>query len=181
MSSLMTAPPVGNDLRSELMTRLFSELQTARFNELYYQRRASFFRGLSIGANIVSALTASAALASLLADANQSGWGPLLWKSLTGVAAISAAVGPVLGLDSKASQMEKAALGHSVIKDRVRRLLSDLKVSDLEESHLARDREIDSFRSALTPFDESPSDRVREECWKQTEEELPSDKAWTLV
>lgn len=164
------------------MTRLFSELQIARFNELYYQRRAAWFRRLATGANIISALAASAVLASLLAsDSKLFGWGPVVWKILTGVAAASAAIGPILGLDIKASQMEKATLGHSILKDRLHRLLSDLKLSDLEESHHARDKEIDAFRSALADLDEAPSEKLREECWKRTLEEYPSERAWTLV
>lgn len=112
--------------------RLFRELQVARFNELYYQRRSDWFRRLATAANVISAVAASAALASLLAANGQLfGWGPIVWQVLTGIAAISAAVGPVLGLDVKASQMEKAALGHSILRDRLYRLLGDLKVSDL--------------------------------------------------
>ena len=164
------------------MTRLFSELQIARFNELYYQRRAQWFRRLATGANIISALAASAVLASLLAsDSKLFGWGPAVWKILTGIAAASAAIGPILGLDVKASQMEKAALGHSILKDRLHRLLSDLKGSDLEESHLARDNEIEALGSALAALDEAPSERLRQKCWNQTLEEYPPDKAWTLV
>ena len=164
------------------MTRLFRELQIARFNELYYPRRADWFRRLATTANIISALAASAVLASLLAgNSKLFGWGPIVWQLLTGIAAASAAIGPVLGLDVRASQMDKAALGHSIVRDRLHRLLSDLKTSSLDESHVARDREIDAFRSALAALDEVPSEKLREECWKRTLEEYPPEKAWTLV
>jgi|SRR5579863_2743965 hypothetical protein len=182
MSSLTISPPSQESRRGEVMTRLFRELQVARFNELYYQRRSDWFRRLATAANVISAVAASAVLASLLAANGQLfGWGPIVWQLLTGIAAISAAVGPVLGLDVKASQMEKAALGHSILRDRLYRLLGDLKVSDLDDSHLARDKEIESFRSALAPLDEPPTEKLREECWNRTLEEFPSDKAWTLV
>jgi hypothetical protein len=185
MSSLTISPPSQDSKRGELMTRLFRDLQIARFNELYYHRRADRFRRLGTAANIISALAASAVLASLLATTSNNNklvdWGPIVWKTLTFIAAISAAVGPVLGLEIKAIQMEKAALGHSILRDRLHRLLCDLKGSDLEESHLARDKEIDAFGSALAALDEAPSEKLREECWNRTLEEYPPGKAWTLV
>lgn len=161
------------------MTRLFREFQLARFNQLYYQKRAARLRTLNTGANIIAALASSAVLAGLLADG--SGFGSILWKILTGIAATSAAIGPVLGLDEKAAQMEKAALGHSILFDRLRRLLSDLKLSDLAESHLAREQELDSVSSALSSLDETPSDKLLAKCWKQALDEFPSEQAWNLV
>src|ERR1700687_4949548 len=117
------------------MTRLFRELQIARFNQLYYQKRACWYRRLATGANVVAALAASAVLARLLAGDKLFGWGPIVWQALTGIAAVSAAIGPILGFDGKASQMEKAALGHSILLDRLHQLLRDLKLSDLEQLH----------------------------------------------
>jgi hypothetical protein len=183
MESLTICPPAQDSKRGELMTRLFRELQVARFNELYYQRRSAWFRFQATSANVIAALAASVVLANLLASNNNKlfGWGPLVWQVLTLLAAIFAAVGPVLGFENKIGQMEKAALGHSILKDRLQRLLSDLKGSELKESHLARDREIDAFGSALTSLDEAPSERLREQCWKETLEEYPSDQAWSLV
>jgi len=164
------------------MTRLFSELQAARFNELYYQRRGEWFRKLATGANIISALAASAVLASLLTgNSNLWGLGPIVWKILTGIAAAAAAIGPILGLDAKASQMDRAALGHSILRNRLRILLSDLKLSDLEDSHIGRDQEIQALGSALAALDEAPSEKLRDECWKQTLEDYPSDSAWNIV
>jgi hypothetical protein len=182
MSGLAVSPPLVDSKRGELMVRLFRELQIARFSELYYQRRAEWFRGWATGADIISAVAASAVLANLLASNGRLfGWGPVVWQALTGIAAASAAIGPVLGLGAKASQMEKAALGQSILKDRLRRLLSDLKSSALEESHLARDKEIDAFGTALSALDEAPSEKLAEKCWKRTLEEYPPEKAWTLV
>ena len=165
------------------MARLFGDLQTARFNELYYQKRAAFFRKWAKRANVVSALAASLVLANLLIGPGNPlfGLGPLIWQTLTGLAALSAAIGPVLGLWDKASQMDKAALGHSIVKERIRQLLVELKLSDLQDSHLGRDQEIDAVRSALAPLDEPPSEKLRETCWEKTLEELPSDKAWSVV
>jgi len=176
-----TSPPVDNtSRRSVLMSRLFSDLQVARYNELYYQRRAAIFRRWLLAGNVVSALAASAVLANLLSGA-ESSWGPIAWSLLTGLAAISAAVGPVFGLGTKASQLDKAALGHGIVKDGIRRLLKDLKLSELQESHLARNQEIEAFRSALAALDESPSDRMRNRCWEDTMSEMPSKQAWSLV
>ncbi len=165
------------------MTRLFGELQTARFNELYYQQRSAFFKKWARRASILSALAASFVLANLLTGPGNQlfGFGPLIWQLLTLMATLAAAVGPVLGLGEKAAQMDKAALGHALVKDRVRRLLTDLKLSDLDDSHVARDREIDAIRSALSALDEPPSEKVREACWEKTLAEFPSDKAWLLI
>jgi hypothetical protein len=180
MSSPTISPPLQDSKRGELLTRLFRELQIARFNELYYQRRADWFRHLTTAANIVSALAASAVLAKLLANSQLFGWGPAAWQILAFVAAISA-VAPVLGFETKGSQMEKAALGHAILKDRLARLLSDLKSSELGESHIARSQEIESFASALAALDEAPAQRLVEKCWERALQEFPSDQAWNIV
>jgi hypothetical protein len=179
MSTIINPSPVQESRRGELMTRLFLELQIARFNELYYQRRSRWMRRWAVGANIVAAISASAVLASLLKDGF--GYGPALWQVLTGIAALSAAIGPTLGWETQASQLEKAALGHSILRERIRRLLNDLKLSSLDASHEARDEEIDAVRLALTPLDEPPHERLKEKCWRQTLREFPSEQAWTLV
>ncbi len=172
---------INESRRGELMSRLFRQLQEVRFNELYYQTRSSWLRHWSITSNIVAALSASAALAGLLKNNDPMGWGPIVWQGLTLLAALSAAIGPVLGWENRAARLEKAALGYSIVRDRIRRLLHDLKLSELDESHLAREMEIEGFRGALAALDEPPSERTRRKCWDRTLEELPSDKAWTLV
>ena len=165
--------------RDEVMQRLFTDLQVERFNQLYYQKRAKSTKRLITLANIVAALAASAALTGLL----RNGQGPwlLMFQGLMAVAAISAAIGPVLGLEEKYSQLERAALGHAVTKDRIWCLLRDLKLADINDSHEAREGEIDAFRDALSALDEEPHDSVRRACWEEVEHELPADKAWTIV
>ncbi len=54
--------------RQEVMERLFNDLQTARFNQLYYQARAKTLRRLIKWANVVAALSASAAFTGLSRD-----------------------------------------------------------------------------------------------------------------
>jgi len=172
---------VNESQRGELMTRLFRQLQEVRFNELYYQTRSSVLRRWSIGSNIVAALSASLALAGLLKEGDLWGWGSAAWKILTLLAALSAAIGPVLGWEHRAAQLEKAALGYSIVRDRIRLLLQDLKLSDLNDEHLAREQEIEGFRCALAALDEPASEATKRRCWNRTLEELPSDKAWTIV
>lgn len=164
--------------RTEVMTRLFTAYQVERFNELYYQKRASQVRKQAMWAKVASALAASAALTSLLAG---SPLGTTILQLLTAIAAISAAIGPLLGWDSKVSQLERAMLGHAIAKDRLRNLLRDLKLSELTEAHQAREAEIVALRDALTAFDEPPNQSVRDTCWKQVEKDLPSDQAWSLI
>jgi hypothetical protein len=178
-----TTAPILETRREITMTRLFGELQTARFNELYYQTRASHFKRIGRWSSIVSALAASAVLANLLHDQSQLlGFGPAVWKALTLLAALAAAIGPTLGVGDKAAQMEKAALGHSIVKDRTRRLLTDLKMSpDLTAAHECRDTEIEALRQALAALDEPGNTKTRNRCWDKTLEELPSDQAWNLV
>lgn len=137
---------------------------------------------MATGANIVAAIAASAVLAHLLQESGSLfGLGPKVWLLLTGIAALSAAVGPVLGLESKATQLEKAAFGHGVIRGRIHALLNDLKLAELDEAHIARSKEIEALRTALVAFDEKAAERVKKECWDQTLRELPSESAWTLV
>ena len=165
--------------REEVMQRLFTDLQVERFNQLYYQKRARTIKRLITSANIVAAVAASAALTGLLKN-GQGVW-LVVFQVLMAVAAVSAAIGPVLGLEEKYSQLERAVLGHSIIKDRIWSLLRDLKLSDIDESHEAREREIAAFRNALSALDEEPHDSVRRACWEEVEHELPANRAWTIV
>lgn len=161
------------------MERLFTDLQVERFNQLYYQRRARTIKAFITLSNVIAALAASAALTGLLKGGNAVL--PIVLQILMGVAAISAAVSPVLGLEARFSQLERAALGHGIARDRIWSLLRDLKLSDLEESHEAREREIAAFRDVLSALDEEPHDSVRKSCWEEVERELPADKAWTII
>lgn len=176
MSSSTVLPPVQESRRGQFMTRAFSDYQVARFNELYYQRRAAGTRTLITLANVLSALSASAVLASLLKDGF--GLGPLVWQALTGLAACSALV-PVIGFEAKATQFERAELGYGLVRARLRDLLRDLKLADLDETHFAREREIAAVRDSLAALDAEPTKRqLSEQCWRQTLEEIPSESAW---
>ena len=166
-------------LRVEVMERLFTDLQVERFNQLYYQKRAKRVKRLITLANAIAALSASGALIGLLTTGP--GVLPTLWKVLVGIAAISAAVSPLLELDTKFSRLEQAALGHTIAKDRLWQLLRDLKISEIEETHKAREAEIGAFRDALGALDEDPHDSVRRSCWEEVEREFPAEKAWTIL
>lgn len=182
MSSTVTTPPIQGSWRSDFMIRLFSDLQVARFNELYYQNRSSRMRFLARAANIVSAIAASAVLANLLRAGNALfGWGPAVWQVLTAIAALCAAVGPIFGWEAKATQFEKAALGHAIVRERTHCLLKDLKLSEVDDTHVARSEETEALRMALAALDEPASKRVKEKCWSQTLSEFPSEAAWTLI
>lgn len=163
--------------RQEVMERLFTDLQVERFNQLYYQTRAKTLKHLIKSLHVIAVLSASAAFTELLRNSGA------LWllQGLMIVAAISAAIGPVLGLEDKYSRLEQAALGHAIAKDRMWSLLRDLKLSDIEDAHEAREREIGDFRAALSALDEKSHDSVRRSCWEEVERELPADKAWTIV
>lgn len=181
MGTTIVSPPIPQESRrGELMTRLFGDLQIARFNELYYQHRASWMRSLATGANILSAIAASAVLLRLLTSGG-SILGLAVWQSLTAAAALFATVGPVLGLGGKVTQLDKAAFGHCVVRGRIHTLLTDLKMSDLDDTHIARAKEIEALRTALSALDERASERVKMQCWDQTLREFPSESAWTLV
>jgi hypothetical protein len=181
MGTTMASPPIQQESRrGEVMTRLFGDLQIARFNELYYQRRASWMRTLATGANIVSAVAASAVLTHLLTSGG-SALGLAMWQAITGAAAVFATVGPVLGLTGKVNQLDKAAFGHCVVRGRIQALLTDLKTSDLDDTHIVRSKEIEALRTALSALDERARERVKMQCWDQTLREFPSESAWALV
>ena len=174
----MLAPPV-QSRRDLLMMRLFGDLQIVRFNEIYYHRRAVSLRKFSIGSSVLATLASSAVLCGLISGAPL---GAIAWKILTGVAAISAAMGPIFQLDSKAALFEKAALGYSIVRDRLKHLIQDLKMSSLDETHIARDVEISALRDALAALDEAPGpNRIREQIWNQVMGEYPSDQAWSIL
>jgi hypothetical protein len=163
--------------RAELMERLFTDLQVSRFNQLYYQTRAKSVKRLITSANIIAALAASVAFTSLL-RAGGTDW---LLQPLMVLAAIFAAISPVLGLEDKYSRLERAGLGHAIAKDRIWSLLRDLKLSEIDDTHEARAHEINAFRDALSALDEEPHDSVRRSCWEEVERELPAEKAWTII
>ncbi len=165
--------------RDEVMQGLFADLQIARFNELYYRRRANTTKHLITFANIIAPLAASAALAGILE--NGPGIGAVALRIVMGVAAITAAVAPGLGLEAKYAQFEKAALGHEIVRTRLGSLLRDLKLSELGDDHEARAKEIDMFRESLLALDEAPHESVSRSCWEQVEREFPADKAWTII
>lgn len=163
-------------LRAEVMERLFMDLQVEYFNRLYYQTRASAIKFWITAFNVIAALSASVAFTGLLRA-----WGEVPLVILMGLAAISAAIGPVLGLESLYSQLDKAALGHSIAKDRIWSLLRDLKLSEITDSHEAREGEISAFRDSLCALDEKPHDSVRRSCWEKVQRELPVEKSWEIV
>jgi len=163
--------------RQEIMERLFTDLQVERFNQLYYQSRADSAKFWITVTNVTAALAASAAFTGLLKSSGHAG----LLTALTAIAAVSAAVSPVLGLEDKYSRLERAAMGHTIAKDRIWALLRDLKVSELDESHEARENEISAFRDSLSTLDGKPRDSLRRKCWETVEAELPADKAWTII
>lgn len=140
-------PPIEKSRREEFMMRLYGDLQIARFNEIYYQTRAQQARGWASRMNMLSAVASSGAFVGIIKPLPTIG--PVIPPLLTAIAAVAAACGPFLGLDAKASQFERAAFGHGLIKDRIKRLLHDLKMKDLNYEHEARDNEIEHIRSSL--------------------------------
>lgn len=163
-----------------MMTRLFRELQQARFSELYLEKCAGRLRLFANVVNAVSAISATGAVVNLLTAANQSNYA---WVALTlsSMAAIAAAAAPVLGWDSKAASYEKAAFGYRIVRERIRQLLADMKVSDVTAEQIARDAEIAAFRLAFLAVDTPDNKTMIEECWARTLEEMPSDQAWAIV
>jgi hypothetical protein len=180
MGTILQASPIPTETqREELMIGLFVVMQKARFNVIYYGARANRMRLYATTSNVVAALASSVALVGLLSD---SAFGPLALRILTAVAAGMAAVGPILHWDGKASQFEKAALGHGIILNRVQVLLHDLKLADgATAEHHARVSELDAFHGALTALDEAGDERLKKKAWEQTEREFPVGDAWNLV
>lgn len=163
------------------MMRWFSDLQTARLNEIYYQRRAAAVRRLSWRCNVAASIAASSAVAGGLAAFPIPGIKWIL-AGLALVAALLAAVVPVMGLEDEASRLEKAAMGWSLVFSRLRRLLGDLKGSELSPEHLGREAELDALRLFVYALDQQPSDTpLVKTSWDQVLRELPSEQAWTLV
>lgn len=181
MSSTPESVPQPLDPRGRMMTRLFADLQIARFSELFYQTRGGRMRTLANTSNIVSALSATAVVANMLSSAAAGTPQAAVWIGMTILAAAGAAASPILGWDAKAAQMEKAALGHCIVRERIKRLLSDLKNGDLDPEHIGRDQEIDAFRLAFAALDEPGSPKTLERCWAQALKEYPSDQAWSIV
>ena len=170
-------PIPSSSRRQEVMERLFTDLQVARLNQLYYRARAKRLKRAIMLANVIAALSASAAFTQLLRNSGNS----LPLQILVLIAAVSAAIVPVLSLEDKYSALEKAALGHTIAYDRIWSLLRDLKLNEIDDAHEAREREINAVRDALSALDEDPHNALRRTCWEEVERELPADKAWTIV
>jgi ABC-type multidrug transport system fused ATPase/permease subunit len=165
--------------RQEVMERLFTDLQRERLNVLYYQARAAAVRRWIIRANIVAALAASTALGTILKSSAGAG-AAVLWV-LTGLAAVSAAIVPILSLADKYARLEQAARGHTLAYERLFSLLRDLKLSEVGEAHIAREKEIEALRESLSALDEKTHERLLRSCWARVEKEIPAENAWTII
>ena len=166
------------DLRSQTMVRLFSDYQKARFAEIYFHKRASILRRHLAITKFFAAATSSAAVVGVFASVP---FGDAALKILVVAAALAAIANLVKNWDATAARYEKAALGYSIVRDLLNRLLGDIKRGDLMDEHSARASEIDAMSTALTALDDAPDDKLILLAWEQTERELPSDKAWDLV
>lgn len=167
------------DRRAEVMCGLFNELQIARFNYLYNQELADRYAKLSKWSRIVSALAASAILAGMLSQDSIGAW---LWKGLTALAAVTAALSPILGWDRKAYAFEKAGFAYKLIHDRVKTLLQDMKLSQLTTDHEARKAEIVAIQNSLSLLEnESPRKDLIESSWARATQEYPSEDAWAAI
>ena len=178
--SIVAMPPALDSLRDEMLVRLFRDLQVARYNEVYYHMMASSKRRSARNIKILSAIASSAALLGMLKAIPMIG--ELFSAILVAAAAGAGAIGPILGLDAKATQYEKATMGHAIVRERIKCLLGDLKVKQsFDEACEARMREIGSVTSVLMALDDASTATVKEKAWKQTLEEYPSESAWTIV
>ena len=170
-----------NKRREVLMISLFSDLQSARMNYLYYQRRSDRSRKFALCANVVSALAGSAVLAGLVS--NNIPGGATAWLGVTGLSVVAAAVGPVFGWEKSAEKQAKAAFGFSLVHDRIKGLLRDLKLSELTSDHEARSIEITKLREALSALeDEAPDTSALQKSLDEACESYPSnEKAWNAI
>jgi len=163
-----------------MLVRLFGDLQVARYNEIYYQLRGSSKRRAAKYLKVLSAVASSAALLGMLKAIPAIG--ELVAAMLVAGAASAAAIGPIFGLESQAAQYEKAAMGHAIVRERIKGLLRDLKVREAFDAECeGRLVEIAGFTSVLVALDDNGVAAVKERAWKQTLEEYPSESAWSIV
>ena len=177
MSEVAQLPAATQTKREELMTCLFRDLQSARYNELYYQMRASTMKSWSNGAKALAALASCAALSGLLQAVPM---GTKAMQVLTVIAALAATAELIWHWDTQATQFEKAVFSNNFLRQRITVLLRDLKMSDLEATHEARARELQAFDASLTALNDHGVSQVKDAAWKQTLEEYPVERAWDL-
>lgn len=177
MSTTVTAPI--DSRREVFMIGLFSKVQKTRFAELCYCSRLTSLKRMSRNLKIVIGVASSGALITSLAGIP---YEEIAVRLLAGIAAVAAVMNPALNLDSRIVQCAKAVLGYSTVRERLQRLLQDLKMSEMKQSHIARELEIHSFYDALAAISESVEDKaITEPAWTQAQEEFPSEHAWDVA
>lgn len=176
----MSDSPAPPSRRDDLMCGLFVDLQNARFNFLYHQALADRFDKLSKWSRIVAAIAASGVLGGIL---SQGSIGAGVWKGVTALAAVAAIIGPLLGWERKAHEYQKMAFGFSLVHDRLKGLLADMKLSDLSSDHEARKAEIMLLWNSLSALVVgSPNKALIESSWDRANEEYPPTKeAWGAI
>jgi hypothetical protein len=165
------------NLRSEMMSRLFRDLQIYRYNELCnaeMAKRAAFWIRCSTYATLI---VSSAAFVFLWKDVGDG----LIAQILVAIAALITFSVIAFDLQSKLVRWEGLSLHYGVARERALALLRDLKVSELESVHLGREVELQSFVAAVSALGEVFPSSLAVKCWDRTEVEYDSDKAWTSI
>lgn len=177
MSTESVVPESAESLQAIVMRRLVYRLQYATYSKLYYQLRAGQMRWRLKAASAGAGIASSAVLLGLLATSEfMAGW-----QIISGASAVASILALTLGWEAQAVQFEKAAMGHAMVQERIELLLGELRITEIDDRHVAREAEIIAFWQMLSPLDEQPRDPTRERAWSMMEQGLPMEGIWDRV
>ena len=157
---------------------VYDRLRSARLSELYFCRRLQFHERLSFGMDLVLAISApTSALAGLFLWKTAAG--QEVWKWLAVVAALVAAVKPLLHLTKRIKDYEGVMSGYRILAFDYRAIKIRVEQKGEYDKTLQAEfnRALDRERNLESKNPESRENaRIKRECQAEVLKELPTDK-----
>ena len=155
---------------------LYDELRTARLNVRYYEKQLSSIRRNNIIIEFVLALTVSSGIAGLWLWQNVVGG--FIWKGLVTLAAFLAVLKPLIKLSDQIQQKSEILTSWRLLDDGLRNLMLQIKeCGNYDKEMLNRFHTMLETKTAIIQREplERIDEKLREKCFQQVCEELPSD------
>jgi len=152
--------------------------RTSLMNARYYARRLHAFKIGNLVADVVVALTASAAFVGLVVWRSDEGtW---LLATLVATSAIISALRPVLRVSDTIDRYSKLHYGYLELFYRIESLVSEMRsVERIDEDHLHRATELsDRFRALELEGDAYQNQKKLLKDQEDIERTIPADRLW---
>lgn len=159
------------------IVQIYDLHRTAMINVRYYGRRASVLATQHRRFEIIAAVAASTTLGGLLSASAASHW---MWIVISGLAALAAAISPVLKLGERVAEMEKLHFAYTQVFYSVDQLVNDIRANDgLDDGLRHAARVLFQQYSSLGPQDEiDPNPALLAEAQSAVEKQFPAEGYW---